>query len=100
MAKNKKGPRGRNFTPDERALMLKIALSGGTVDDVNTALTSHQTAEGLTERTISIGSYQMLVGTYLKHMQNDSASNAHIYHPSPMGKLKIREAIQKEKGQK
>jgi len=95
MVKTKKGPRGRNFTPDERALMLKIALAGGTVEEINKELSNLQQSDGLTERTISVGSYQMLVGTYLKHIRNDTASSAHIYHPAPMGKLKSRDLLQK-----
>ena len=91
----KRGPRGRNFTPDERALMLKIAIAGGTVDEVNAELENHQISEGLTERRISQGSYSMLVGTYLNHIQNDSETKEHIFHPSPMGKLKIRSLLQK-----
>jgi hypothetical protein len=94
MVKTKKGPRGRNFTPDERALMLKIALAGGSVEEINRELSSHQQSEGLSDRIISEGSYQMLIGTYLKHIGNDTASSAHIFHPAPMGKLKSRAALQ------
>lgn len=93
----KRGPRGRNFTPDERAIMLKIALSGGSVDDINKDLRAHQISEGLSERVISEGSFQMLTNVYLSHIRNDTASRDHIFHPAPMGKLKVREAIRREK---
>ena len=93
----KRGPRGRNFTPDERALMLKIARIGGTVDEINDELNALQRKNGLTPRIISDGSYEMLKNVYLSHIGNDDLTKEHCFHPSPMGKLKIRSALQKEK---
>ena len=93
----KRGPRGRNFTPDERSLMLKIARLGGTVDEINEELRIHQSKTGLTLRIISDGSFDMLKNVYLKHVMGDDSSKEHIFHPAPMGKLKARVALQKEK---
>jgi len=88
--KTKKGPRGRNFTPDERALALRIIMSGGTLDEVNNQLLTHQRAEGLTERAMPESSFNMVKNTYSRFLQNDDAVRDHIFHPSPMGKLRAK----------
>jgi hypothetical protein len=88
--KTKKGPRGRNFTPDERALALRIIMSGGTLDEVNSQLSAHQSAEGLTERAMPESSFNMVKNTYSRFLQNDDAVRDHIFHPSPMGKLRAK----------
>ena len=94
--KRSKGPRGRNFTPDERALSLKIIMSGGTLDDVNSQLFAHQKVEGLSERAMPESSYQMVNNTYTRYLQNDDAVRDHIFHPSPMGKLRAKAKILQE----
>lgn len=86
----KRKPRGRNFTPDERQIMLKVVMTGGSVLDVNQLLASHQQAEGLTSREMPAASFDMMKNTYLRYLQNDDAVKEHIFHPSPMGKLKSR----------
>ena len=88
--KTKKGPRGRNFTPDERALALRIIMSGGTLDEVNSQLSAHQNSEGLTERAMPESSFNMVKNTYSRFLQNDDAVRDHIFHPSPMGKLRAK----------
>lgn len=92
----KRGPRGRNFTPDERALMLRIIMSGGTLAEVNSQLAAHQQAEGLTERAMPESSFSMMQNTYTRFLQNDEAVRDHIFHPSPMGKLRARAKMQQE----
>lgn len=96
MIKKKKGPRGRNFTPDERALALRIIMSGGTLDEVNTQLTAHQLAEGLSERAMPESSFNMVKNTYTRFLQNDDAVRDHIFHPSPMGKLRAKAKMNQE----
>lgn len=92
----KRGPRGRNFTPDERALALRIIMSGGTLDEVNVQLNAHQKAEGLTERAMPESSYHMVKNTYSRFLQNDEAVRDHIFHPSPMGKLRSKAKMAQE----
>lgn len=92
----KRGPRGRNFTPDERAIMLKGVMSGGTIEDVNQQLASHQKAEGLTPREMPESSFSMMKNTYVKYLQNDDAVREHVFHPSPMGKLRAKSKMTQE----
>ena len=92
--KRKNGPRGRNFTPDERAIMLRVIVAGGGIDEVNDQLNSHQKAEGLTERKMPEASFSMMKNTYVKYLQNDDAVRDHVFHPSPLGKLRARRAVQ------
>lgn len=94
--KRSKGPRGRNFTPDERALALRIIMSGGTLDEVNNQLVSHQKAEGLSERAMPESSYSMVKNTYAKYLQNDDAVRDHVFHPAPLGKLRARAKMHQE----
>lgn len=94
--KRNRGPRGRNFTPDERALSLRIIMSGGTLDEVNNQLLAHQKAEGLTERAMPESSYSMVKNTYTRFLQNDDAVKEHIFHPAPMGKLRARAKMTQE----
>ena len=96
MIKKNRGPRGRNFTPDERALALRIIMSGGTLDEVNAQLFAHQKAEGLTERAMPESSYQMVKNTYTKYLQNDDAVRDHVFHPAPLGKLRARSKMNQE----
>lgn len=92
----KRGPRGRNFTPDERSLMLRIIMAGGTLDEVNSQLFAHQKAEGLSERAMPDSSYSMVQNTYSRYLQNDEAVRDHIFHPSPLGKLRARSKMVQE----
>lgn len=96
MIKKNRGPRGRNFTPDERSLALKIIMSGGTLDEVNSQLIAHQLAEGLSERAMPESSYSMMKNTYTRYLQNDDAVRDHIFHPSPLGKLRARAKMNQE----
>lgn len=91
--KTKRGPRGRNFTPDERALVLRIIMSGGTLDEVNKQLLAHQVTEGLTARAMPAASFSMVKNTYTRYLQNDDAVRDHIFHPSPMGKLRAKAKV-------
>jgi len=92
----RRGPRGRNFTPDERALVLKIIMTGGTLDEVNAQLSTHQKVEGLSERAVPESSYSMMQNTYSRYLQNDEAVRDHIFHPSPLGKLRTRSKMIQE----
>lgn len=94
--KRNRGPRGRNFTPDERALALRIIMSGGTLDEVNGQLSTHQKAEGLTERAMPESSYSMVKNTYARYLQNDDAVREHIFHPAPLGKLRAKAKMNQE----
>lgn len=94
--KKKNGPRGRNFTPDERSIMLKVIVSGGGIDDVNSQLSIHQDAEGLSERKMPDASFSMMKNTYIKYLQNDEAVRDHVFHPSPLGKLRARHTTQEK----
>ena len=90
----KKGTtRGRNFTPDERALMVRAITQGDPLDEVNKQLRSHQAAEGLTERLMPESSYLMMKNTYVKYLQDDDAVRNHVFHPAPLGKLRSRAAL-------
>jgi hypothetical protein len=90
----KKGPRGRNFTPDERAIMLKIATQDGSITDLNLELAQFQIQEGLSHRETTEASLSMLKNAYLSFVQNDDAMKEHIFRPSTLGKLKARAAVQ------
>lgn len=92
----KKGPRGRNFTPDERALALRIIMSGGTLEEVNEQLIKHQLDEGLTKREMPKSSFNMMKNTYVKYLQNDDAVRDHVFHPSPLGKLRAKANLSQE----
>jgi hypothetical protein len=92
----KKGPRGRNFTPDERAIMLKVALAGGSIIDLNSELKSFQVQEGLPERQTTEASLSMIKNAYLSFVQSDDAAKEHIFRPSTLGKLKIKASLQKK----
>ena len=87
----KKGqPRGRNFTPDERAIMLRIAMAGGSIVELNFELQKFQIQEGLSSRPTTEASLSMLKTAYMSHVQNDDAAKEHIFRPSTLGKLKIK----------
>lgn len=90
----KRKPRGRNFTPDERALMLKIITQGGSVEDVNAELGAYQILEGLSIREMPASSFLMVKNTYSQFLKNDDAVRNHIFHPAPMGKLRSRAAVE------
>lgn len=92
---SKKGPRGRNFTPDERAIMLRVAMAGGSIVDLNSELKMFQIQEGLSERQTTEASLSMLKNAYLSFVQSDDAAKEHIFHPSTLGKLKLKAGLQK-----
>jgi hypothetical protein len=69
-------------------------MSGGTLDEVNKQLVSHQLAEGLSERAMPESSYSMVKNTYTKYLQNDDAVRNHIFHPAPLGELRARAKMQ------
>ena len=71
-------------------------MSGGTLDEVNSQLNSHQKAEGLTERAMPESSFNMVKNTYTRYLQNDDAVRDHIFHPSPMGKLRAKAKMLQE----
>ena len=90
MIRKKSVPRGRNFTPDERLIAMKVVMSGGSLDEVNTQLEAHQKSMGLSERLVPESSFSMMKNTYSRYLNDDDAIKAHIYHPSPMGKLRSK----------
>ena len=92
----KRGPRGRNFTPDERAIMLRIAMAGGSIIELNSELKEFQIQEGLTERQTTETSLSMLKNAYLSFVQSDDAAKEHIFKPSTLGKLKLKAGLQKK----
>jgi len=85
--------RGRNFTPDERAIMLRVITQDGTLDDVNAQLTKHQESEGLSNRLMPIASYMMMKNSYVQHLQDDDAVKAHVFHPATLRELKSRAMV-------
>lgn len=90
MIRKKGMPRGRNFTPDERLIAMKVVMSGGSLEELNTQLSAHQKSMGLSERLVPESSFSMMKNTYSRYLNDDDAIKEHIYHPSPLGKLRSR----------
>ena len=83
----RRGPRGRNWHPDERRLMYRMVRDGRSREDVNEALRRHQSSSGLSEREVPEGSYEMMRKTYLPHLVDDAALDEMARKPRPMGDL-------------
>lgn len=94
----KKGPRGRNFTPDERAIMLRVAMAGGSISDLNGELKTFQLQEGLPERLTTEASLSMIKNAYLSFVQSDDAAREHIFKPATLGKLRAKALLSKKEG--
>jgi len=84
----RRGPRGRNWTADERRLMYRMVRDGADRDSVNETLYRHQEQQGLAPREVPVGSYEMLRKTYLPHLIDDDALDAMARKPRPMGDLR------------
>lgn len=84
----KRGPRGRNWTVEERVIIYEMARDGHGLIDVNARLDAHQRLRGLSHREIPPKSYEIIVSSYAPYFRSDSSLRDLARKPLPMGKLR------------
>ena len=84
---NKRGPRGRNWTPEERIIIFRMIMKGHDLISLNQALKAYQKNVSLSIREVPDSSFSMLVKTYLPYLTNENIEKFAL-KPPPMGDLK------------
>lgn len=83
----KRGPRGRNFRPEERVITFKAIRGGASLDEVNRLLTAYQSQHNLSARSMPQGSYDMVRESYVKRMPTDGELEQMARRPPTLGEL-------------
>lgn len=83
----KRGPRGRNFRPEEREIAFRAIRGGSCLEEVNRLLEAHQLKNGLTTRHMPQGSYDMVRESYVKRMPTDQELQVMARRPPTLGEL-------------
>lgn len=83
----KRGPRGRNFRPEEREIAFRAIRGGASLDEVNRQLAAWQAQNGLTPRSMPQGSYDMVSQSYVKRMPTDGELVSMARRPPTMGEV-------------
>lgn len=82
-----RGPRGRNFRPEEREIAFRAIRGGASLDEVNRQLAAWQSQSGLTPRSMPQGSYDMVRESYVKRMPTDGELKAMALRPPTLGQV-------------
>ncbi len=85
--KKRRGPRGRNFRPEEREIAFRAIRSGASLEEVNRLLHSHQAQRSLTPRSMPQSSYDMVRESYLRRMPTDAELQQMAQKPPTLGEL-------------
>jgi hypothetical protein len=83
----KRGPRGRNWTVEERLVIYLMVREGESLTTLNSALASHQSTIGLSPRTVPESSFNMMKNAYLPHLHDVGTLAELVRRPRPMGRL-------------
>lgn len=83
----KRGPRGRNWTVEERLVIYLMVREGESLNTLNNALASHQSTIGLSPRTVPESSFNMMKNAYLPHLYDVGMLAELVRKPRPMGRL-------------
>jgi head-tail adaptor len=89
----KRGPRGRNWTVEEREIIFEMARDGHPIDAVNSRLAIHQRSRGLSQREVPQSSYEMVKKTYAPYFNSDASLRELTHCPPPMGKLRFKKSV-------
>jgi hypothetical protein len=84
----KRGPRGRNWTVEERVIIYEMARDGRGVFEVNARLDAYQRQLGLSTREIPPKSYEIIEKSYAPYFRSETSLRALARKPLPMGKLR------------
>jgi hypothetical protein len=85
--RKRRGPRGRNFRPEEREIAFRAIRSGASLEEVNRLLHSHQAQRSLTQRSMPQSSYDMVRESYLRRMPTDAELQQMAQKPPTLGEL-------------
>ena len=85
----KRGPRGRNWTIEERLVIYLMVREGKSLDVLNRSLAAHQAATNLSHRQVPESSYKMMQGAYLPHLHDVNTLAELARKPRPMGRLRL-----------
>lgn len=83
----KRGPRGRNWTVEERLVIYLMVREGESLPTLNKALASHQATVGLSHREVPESSFNMMKNAYLPHLHDVGTLAELVRKPRPMGRL-------------
>ena len=85
--KKRRGPRGRNFRPEEREIAFRAIRNGASLEEVNHMLATYQVQRSLTPRTMPQSSYDMVKESYLRRMPTDAELQQMARKPPTLGEL-------------
>jgi len=96
----KRGPRGRNWTVEERLVIYLMIREGESLTRLNQTLAAHQSATSLSPRSVPESSYNMMQNAYMPHLHDVDTLAELARRPRPMGRLtrpKNNDTVQEDK---